>query len=72
MCLSGNLESQRHEQVNAWICALLTIDRDLASVVPDKKRKSETTLMLIELISTVINFPVPGWYCATNALDPER
>ena len=28
------------KKVHAWICALLSTDRDLASVIPDKKRTS--------------------------------
>ena len=31
--------------VNAWICALLTTDRDPASVIPDRKRKSVPTFL---------------------------
>ena len=32
--------------VNAWTCASLTTDRDPASVIPDKKRKSVITVFL--------------------------
>ena len=34
-----NLKSLRHEKVNAWICERPTTDRDLASVIPEKKKK---------------------------------
>ena len=33
------------KKVNAWIHALLTTDRDPASVMPDKKRKIVTTVI---------------------------
>ena len=32
-------ESQRHEKVNAWLCARRTTHHDLISVVPDEKRR---------------------------------
>ena len=34
-----DLESQRHEKINAWICALPTIHYDLASVILDNKKE---------------------------------
>ena len=37
----GGLESQRHDKVNAWICALPTTQHDLASVLPDKKKEKK-------------------------------
>ena len=30
---------QRHEKVNAWLCARRTIDHDLVRVIPDQKEK---------------------------------
>ena len=33
------------KKMNAWICALPTTDRDPASVIPEKKRKSLTTVI---------------------------
>ena len=44
MCSTVNrdLESQRHEKVNAWICARqTTTDHDLASVIPVKKEREK-------------------------------
>ena len=35
--------SQRHEKVNASICARRTTDDDLASVIADKKEKKRKT-----------------------------
>ena len=32
------------KKMNAWTCALLTTDRDPASVTPDKKKKSVITV----------------------------
>ena len=58
--------SSTMKKVNAWICEPTTADHDPASVIPDKKRKSVTTviftdLMLFELISPVTKFPVIFW-----------
>ena len=38
--IDRDLESQRHEKVNAGKCARRTTHRGLASVIPDKKEKS--------------------------------
>ena len=38
------------KRVNAWMCAELTTDRDLASVIPDKKRESVITVLLQDLL----------------------
>ena len=45
-------------RVNAWMSALLTTDRDLASVVPDKKRKSVTTVIFCET-NVIVEFVGP-------------
>ena len=37
--------SNTMRRVNAWICAPRTTDRDPASVIPDQKRKSVTTVI---------------------------
>ena len=37
--------SNTMKRVIAWICALLTTDRDPASVIPDSKRKYVTTVI---------------------------
>ena len=31
--------TERHEKVNAWRCARRTVDRDLVSVIADKKER---------------------------------
>ena len=50
-------ESQRHEKVNAWICARQTTDHDLASVIPDKKeRERERCTSVITVISCGLFF----------------
>ena len=38
--------SSTRRKTNAWICALLTTDHDPASVIPNKKRKSEMFVIL--------------------------
>ena len=35
------------KRVIAWICELLTTDRDPASVIPDMERKSVTTVIFL-------------------------
>ena len=43
--------SSTMKKVNAWICAPPTTDHDLASVIPDKKRKSVTRVIFADLLS---------------------
>ena len=50
-----DLRCQRHEKTNAWVCARPTTDHDPASVIPDKKRKSETVVILCGHIVFGIN-----------------
>ena len=62
----AEFEGQRHEKVNAWICARRTTHHDLVSVVPDEmsSREKEKTrdlqpsyffadIMFLELIAAV-------------------
>ena len=50
----GGLESQRHEKVNAWICARPETRHDLASVIPDKKKEKTRETERCKSVTAVI------------------